>query len=154
MTSTTFQLLADVVAPYPGGRDLTERRKAAVRLIVEDETLPQAVSKTLDVFVQNANEEGLRRVQEAVARSKLLAIGSQRFVELVAQLMMTGQLTQTDGAALLSSVPYPERARLTGPAAHLVDVAAAVLEDARDGVMEVDEDQLLREAIASLVSRD
>lgn len=154
MTSGTLALVADVVAPYPGGLELPRRTELAVKVLVEGEALPSRVLDAFERFVEQPSEDSLRSAQEAVARSGLFGIGSEQFVHLAARLLTDGRLTGADAASLLAALPHRQRKGLAQAAAHLVEVADAVAEDARDGIMEVDDDQLLRDAAASLLNGD
>jgi hypothetical protein len=147
MTDPMLKLLGDVVEPRPDGRDLRTRVEAAVLLAVDGTKLPAEIETALNGFMEQASEDRLRLVQRAVARSGLWAIGPVRFVTLVANLAADGHLELADAAQALAAVPRQERKHLSAAARHLLDVADAVVEDARDGVMEVEEDEVFREAL-------
>ena len=150
MTEQVLKLLGDVVAPFSIGADLRTRVDAAVALAVEDAGLPGEVEEALNGLMAEAQEARLREVQQAVVRSGVWQIGMARFVALVARLGAEGHLKITDAALALARLPHPERRRLCQAAQHLLDVADAVVEDARDGVMEIEDDETFRKALGDL----
>lgn len=152
MTSTAMNLLGDVIAPYPGGLDLSARVDVAVALMVEDAELPLAVTEAIAGFLESATEDQLRRVQEAVVRSGLWMVGPDRFVCLLAQLTADRYLKLEEAARLLAGIPHVERRRLPPAAVHLIHVADAVVEDAKDGVMQIDDDQIFRDAVQGFLT--
>ena len=150
MTEHVLKLLGDVAAPITDGDDLRVRVDAAVALAVEDAGLPTEVEEALNGLMEEASEARLRGVQQAVVRSGLWQLGVGRFVALVARLAAEGHLKIPDAARALAHLPHLERRRLPQPAQHLVDVADAVVEDARDGVMEIEDDETFRKALGDL----
>lgn len=150
MTEHVLKLLGEVVAPSATGGDLRARVDAAVALAVEDGGLPGEVEEALNGLMAEAQEARLRGVQQAVVRSGVWQIGVARFVALVARLAAEGHLKIPDAARALARLPHPERRRLPQAAQHLLDVADAVVEDACDGVMEIEDDETFRKALGDL----
>lgn len=150
MTDPVLKLLGDVIAPYPDELDLRVRVDAVVRLAVEDAKLPTEIQTALNGLLEQASEERLRFVQQAVARARLWTVGPDRFVDLVAQLAANGHLTLAEAAQALAAVPRLERKQLSPAWQSLLEVADAVVEDARDRVMEIDDDTVFRDALRSL----
>lgn len=150
MTEQVLKLLGDVVAPFPSDGDLRARVDAAVALAVEDAGLPREVEAALNGLLEEASEARLRRVQQAVVRSGLWRVGTDRFVALVTRLATEGHLNLPDAARALADVPHSERRCLPQAAQHVLHVADAVVEDARDGVMEIEDDEIFREALRDL----
>jgi hypothetical protein len=154
MTSKAIKLLLDIIAPYPGGPSLSERTHAAVALVVEDPDLPVELTQAIDAFLADQDVRRLHDVQRAAAVANLLAIGPRRYVDLVADLINRGQLTTEQGARLLVSIPYVERRWLPPSHLRLVEIADAVVEDAEDGVMAVDDDNLFAQAVQQVLSEE
>ena len=151
MTEPMLKLLGDVIAPYPGGLDLRARVDVAVAMAVEGMDLPAEIEAALNGFLGEAHEDKLRKVQQAVARAGLWKVGADRFVTLVAHLATQGMLEVPDAARALAGLPHVERRRLLPAARHLVSVADAVAEDAREGVMGIEDDDFFRDALRALV---
>ena len=152
MTSTAMTLLGDLIAPRPGGLDISARIDIAVTLMVEDAELPLEVTSAIAGFLESATKDQLQRVQEAVARAGLWMVGSDCFVRLVASLTADRHLSSEEAARLLAIIPQIERRRLPPAAVHLIEVADAVIEDAKDGFMQIDDDHIFHEAVQSLLA--
>lgn len=150
MTGQVLKLLGGVVAPSAPGGDLRAQVDAAVALAGEDAGFPREVDEALNGLMAEAQEARLRGVQQAVVRSGIWQIGVARFVALVARLAAEGHLQITDAARALACLPHAERRRLPQAAQHLLDVADAVVEDARDGVMEIEDDGTFRQALGDI----
>jgi len=152
MNESVLELLASVVAPHPGGLDLPARVEAAVATSLEENTLPSDVSAALDAFIEAGTEDRLRVLQQAVARSGLWTIGPEYFVALIARLTAERHLALPEAARALAAVPQTQRRRLDSSSKHLLDVADAVVEDARDGVMDIEADDTFWKALRTVVS--
>jgi hypothetical protein len=148
-----LSLLRDIVWPFEP-QSVDARCALAVTLLGGDEQLPESVRNALVAFAQEAGAERLRDVQEAVARESLHNIGTDAFVPLTALLAMDGRLDMKTAAMILAEVPYDRREHLSRSFNRLLDVAGAVVEDVRDGVMDVDDDALFANALqAAIASR-
>jgi hypothetical protein len=151
MKSTAIGLVRELIAPYPGGLDPPARFDVALALMLDDAELPVEVAEAVAGFVESATEARLLRVQVAVAQSGLWTVGPDCFVALVARLTAGEYLKLEEAARLLAALPYVERESLSPAAVHLVEVADAVVEDAKDGVMEIDDDAIFRDAVHKLL---
>lgn len=142
-----MKLLGDIIAHGSGSPDLHARFDTAMSMSVMNADLPASVDAALSGFLEAASEDRLRLLQLAVARSGLWTVGPERFVMLVAHLTVAGHLELPDAAGALCCIPVVERHQLSRAAQHLVDVADVVLHDARDGIMEIHDDEIFRDAL-------
>jgi hypothetical protein len=150
VTAAQAQLLRDVVDPHQTSVD--RRAASAEKLLVDDESLPSGVVESLSTFI--GDTQRLADVQLAVVDARSWNIGVEFFAELVAHLALTVRaLSLAKAAGALSSIPFPERSNLSPDASRATDVADAVTEDASDGVMAVDDDDILRDALTPLAAR-
>lgn len=147
MTGRALGLLSDIVAPILGDESIDARAQAALELLIEDDGLPRALDDALTGLVMSVNEESLRMVQKFVIGSGIWEIGVVRFVELVLRLVDGLWISIPEAAFALVQVPRLERLSLTAPAQRLLDLADAVVEDAREGVMQIEDDTEFSDAI-------
>jgi len=152
MNPSILRRLAEVIAPKVDGVDPKTRLDAAVAIAVEGSDLPPDLANALDEFLGAADDVALRRVQRAVAQSEVWAIGITSFVDLVARLTVEGDLGTEEAAHILSRLPHTERRHLSHAGQHVLDVADAVVEDEKDRVMRIGDDQIFRRALESLVA--
>jgi hypothetical protein len=119
-------------------------------LLMDDAEVPASISQVLGQFVECPDSEHLRAVQVATAGSGLWSVGPECFATLVAHLGAAGHLSLRESAAALAAIPIVERRSLRQITRHAIDVAEAVAEDAKDGVMQIDDDDVLREVLRRL----
>lgn len=151
MTASQAQLLREIVDPRSSS-SVEAKQGAAEKLLVDDAGLPPGVVEALSSFFENP--ERIVDVQLALAKSRMWSIGPECFAQVVAQLTVAGRLAMAQAAGALGAIPNVQRAGLSSEASRAVDVADAVIEDAADGLMNVEDDDLLRNALVPLVERD
>lgn len=152
MNSILTKALSDIVAPYPGEPTLSARADAALTLAVDEPQLPRAVADAIGSFLACADMQRLLEVQKAVAQARLLGIGVSSHVHLVARLVNSGLLNNDEAASILAALPHVERRQLSPAFLYLVEIADAVVEDAKDAVMAVDDDRLFADAVQRVLS--
>jgi hypothetical protein len=153
MNEKGLKLLGDLVAPLEDVRDLPARSDAAIALVVEDAGLSSDVEAAINGFLEEPSEPRLRLVQVAVVRSGLWLIGARRFVDLASRLATDRHLTLAEAARALAGVPLAERKRLDRDQQEVLRIADVVLEDAQEGFIEIEDDELLLTALRRTASR-
>ena len=146
MTPELQTSLRKAVVPFVAEKDFGGRLEAAMTLAVEGAELSPVVERALNSFLEQANEVNLRALQTAVISSGEVGIGAEPFVDLAVALIVHNLIEAGQAATALASLPYTTRAALSPEQEHIVQVADAVVEDAREGLLDVVDDNLLTEA--------
>lgn len=137
--------LAEAIAS--GTTTLARRGELLLEILIDDVALPPPVVTGVDGFLSAPSAEALRALQRAVVRCGVWNTDMDAFVALVADLAAHGELNDVEAAHALASVPYPERDALRADAEELVAAADLVVEDKRDGFMEINDDDLFGAAL-------
>ena len=123
------------------------RLEVAIELAIESPELPRAVEAALNFLLASPDWASVDAVRRAVAEASFWQIGSERFVLVVADLARRGLIEEAGAASILAACPHPTRRGLSQDSLRLVEVADAVCEDAREGVMGIDEGSSFRKAL-------
>lgn len=150
MTALQADLLRQIADPR-STCSIDAKLGAAEKLLVDDAGLPLQVVEALSSFFDDPSRTV--DVQLAVVGARMWDIGAECFAEVVAYLALTSRLAVAQAAGALGAIPVGQRAGLSSEASHAIDVADAVVEDASDGLMKVEDDDLLREALVPLAER-
>jgi len=121
----------------------------ALKILDDGVNLPKEIEERIIEFVSKKNKSSFVDFALEVLRKNYLG-SYQRYIKVVAFLVQNGWLDLNDGVLLLTQIPHVERRALPESYAHVVEVADLIFEDSNEGFMEVDEDDLLMNALRSV----
>jgi hypothetical protein len=147
MNERARELLSIVVAPRPVAASLAVRIEAAVAIVVEGTELPESLALAIDEVLSVGNADSVLAAQRAVLSAGPKWLRADRFVALVLYLFSEKEIRAPDAARVLAGLTYDDREACPQAMQQLLEVADAVVEDERDGVLQTIDDNAWADAL-------
>ena len=115
-------------------------------MVAQGIEMPDILESALIDFLTDKNEASFTRLSREVLSGNFLEDYAEN-IKLISFLAKEGWLSLKDAAFLLSSVPHVERGKLPTSYMKAIEAADLVCEDLSDAIMEVEDDDLLINAL-------
>lgn len=151
MESKDIQFLWDLIKFYWITIDLKKAKKLASDIYELGINIPNDLEGVIVEFWSNGNELAIQKIALICVKQHYFDV--EKHIVLIALLVEKNLLSLNDAGSLLIGINITEdESNVSDEIKRVIDVAWLINEDSNDGVMEAQDDSLLKDALSEVVA--